>query len=71
MEAFPPLKAITLAQHNALKPTGKSIRFTKLIKLLPGDDKGVLSDIFSKISITEHGIGTGKCYRIVKCVQTI
>ena len=34
----------------------------KLIELLPSDDKRILSDVFSKISITEHRICAGKSH---------
>src|SRR2546429_9537201 len=60
LEPFSSRNAIALTQHDSLEPTGKSSRLAKLIQFLPGNNKGILGDIFSKISISEHGVGTGK-----------
>src|SRR6266567_1721987 len=66
LQPFASRQAIALTQHDSLEPTGKSRGFAKLIELLPGNDKSVLSDIFSKISIPQHGIGTGKRHVLKK-----
>jgi len=62
LQPFYACESITLAQHNALEPAGKSLRFAKLIELLPGQNKRFLSNVFSKISIAEHRKRTGKSH---------